>query len=423
MEASQETPGGGDPAAPVTFQTFYNALAGEGTWIQTPQFGYVWQPTVTDPQWAPYTDGHWVYTQDGWTWISDEPWGWATYHYGRWANLDGVGWCWVPGYVWGPAWVSWRYGDGYAGWAPLPPDSLVGVDYDAEDDSGEIGFHIGGDCDSFYGIGAGWYNFLPVVFLGDRNYRGYYVNRYSNYRLINHTINVTNINVDRPASGPGGTFSGISLGGPLLLQVNSVAQTPVTRVRLVMSEQPGRSSLANGSMIVYAPRVEAGNANAFRPATISRTVPQGGLNRGTDIARPLLVNAQLTAAAPTARQIEEARSAQETAPASAKVATLNMSVPSISSRPLTALRPGVSFEVHQSGGMVGNYPSTYSGGAAPSTRSSFTAPRTYAPAYSTAAPGAGSFHGATGGSAAPSGQSFHGAGGYNGGVSGGGQRH
>ena len=39
---------------------------------------------------------------------------------GYWA-WDGRGWVWVPGTVWAPAWVSWRYGGGYVGWAPLPP--------------------------------------------------------------------------------------------------------------------------------------------------------------------------------------------------------------------------------------------------------------------------------------------------------------
>ncbi|MCY1060360.1 hypothetical protein OV142_35060 [Nannocystis sp. SCPEA4] len=28
---------------------------------------------------------------------------------------------WVPGEVWAPAWVDWRWGGGYVAWAPLPP--------------------------------------------------------------------------------------------------------------------------------------------------------------------------------------------------------------------------------------------------------------------------------------------------------------
>jgi hypothetical protein len=31
------------------------------------------------------------------------------------------GWLWTPGTQWAPAWVSWREGGDYIGWAPLPP--------------------------------------------------------------------------------------------------------------------------------------------------------------------------------------------------------------------------------------------------------------------------------------------------------------
>ena len=155
-------------AGDVSYQTFYDNLGNDGSWIQTDDYGYVFQPNaVQDPNWAPYTDGHWVCSDVGWVWVSDEPWGWATYHYGRWANIDGTGWCWVPGYQWAPAWVSWRYGGGYAGWAPLPPGAFYGG----------ASFHFGGDVDAQFGIGIGFYNFVPVGNLGDANYRGYYVNR------------------------------------------------------------------------------------------------------------------------------------------------------------------------------------------------------------------------------------------------------
>ena len=82
-----------------------------------------------------YAYGRWVYTDDwGWYWVSDDVeanWGWVVYHYGRWAFERGFGWFWVPGDEWAPAWVNWRYGDDYVGWAPLPPDELVGA-YEVE---------------------------------------------------------------------------------------------------------------------------------------------------------------------------------------------------------------------------------------------------------------------------------------------------
>ena len=107
--------------ADVSVDFFYDNLSG-GNWIDVEGYGYGWQPdvAVNDTNWRPYADGYWAYTDDGWTWISYEDFGWATYHYGRWANLADYGWTWFPGtdLDWGPAWVSWRTGGDYVGWAP-----------------------------------------------------------------------------------------------------------------------------------------------------------------------------------------------------------------------------------------------------------------------------------------------------------------
>ena len=110
-----------DPEVSLNF--FYDNLADQGNWIDVADYGYCFQPNVAvnDSTWRPYADGYWAYTDAGWTWVSYEDFGWATYHYGRWTNLADYGWVWVPGYEWGPAWVSWRTGGDYVGWAPLPP--------------------------------------------------------------------------------------------------------------------------------------------------------------------------------------------------------------------------------------------------------------------------------------------------------------
>jgi len=324
---------GGAPDDSASFQTFYDALGSHGTWIQSSDYGYVWQPQITDPGWAPYTEGHWVYTDDGWTWVSDEPWGWATYHYGRWVNLDGTGWCWVPGYTWAPAWVSWRYGDGYCGWAPLPPDSFVGIDYSDDGFASGIGFHIGGDCDGFYGIGPGWYVFLPVNCLGYRSYHGYYHDRGDNYAIINHTTNVTNINVTRNRAN-----AGVTTGGPMLAQVNAVSQTPVEKVNLVRTHQPGGGgALTGNSLALYAPRVNPGATE--QPSRVAESIGQTTINRGTDITQPLAVNARLAPAAATEAQVEQARVAQDHAPASAKIVTDGALVKPVLQTPLTSLKP------------------------------------------------------------------------------------
>ena len=113
----------------VSFDVFYNSLADDGDWYNTPEYGYVWQPYIAykSDKWRPYSDGYWAQTDDGWTWVSYENFGWATYHYGRWTRLKDLGWAWVPGYDWGPGWVSWRTSDDYVGWAPLPPKVEDGV--------------------------------------------------------------------------------------------------------------------------------------------------------------------------------------------------------------------------------------------------------------------------------------------------------
>ncbi len=112
-----------DVAASVQFRS---ALQPYGTWHRNRRLGDVWVPANLSRDWRPYTAGHWVYTDDyGWYWVADDQeadWGWITYHYGRWYRDADDGWIWIPNEVWGPAWVDWRYGDQYVGWAPEPPD-------------------------------------------------------------------------------------------------------------------------------------------------------------------------------------------------------------------------------------------------------------------------------------------------------------
>lgn len=113
------------------------SLEGYGRWVNTPDYGNVWTPSV-GADWAPYRDGRWVW-QDyyGWTWVSYDPWGWAPYHYGRWFHNPAYGgWCWWPGsirshYYWAPGYVGFfgfggggfgvGFGFGNVGWVPLAP--------------------------------------------------------------------------------------------------------------------------------------------------------------------------------------------------------------------------------------------------------------------------------------------------------------
>ncbi len=99
-------------------------LAVHGTWVAVGSYGRCWRPAHVAVGWRPYAYGEWVWTDCGWYWSSDEPWGWACYHYGSWVLDPVAGWVWVPHTKWAPAWVSWRVGGGYIGWAPLPPAGI-----------------------------------------------------------------------------------------------------------------------------------------------------------------------------------------------------------------------------------------------------------------------------------------------------------
>jgi hypothetical protein len=113
---------------PNAYQQFEPQLSPYGSWENVGSYGNVWIPSaaVVGADFSPYaTAGHWVMSDYGWTWVSDYDWGWAPFHYGRWMVVGGHGWCWLPGTVWGPAWVDWRWGGGYVGWAPMAPRGIV----------------------------------------------------------------------------------------------------------------------------------------------------------------------------------------------------------------------------------------------------------------------------------------------------------
>jgi len=104
---------------------FYAPLAPQGAWIEFGSHGRCWRPAGVAVGWWPYCDGSWVWTDCGWYWASDEPWAWACYHYGTWINDPSLGWVWVPGIEWAPAWVYWRVGGGFIGWTPCAPRGVV----------------------------------------------------------------------------------------------------------------------------------------------------------------------------------------------------------------------------------------------------------------------------------------------------------
>ncbi len=103
---------------------FYQPLTPYGSWVDVANYGRCWHPSGVGTDWRPYENGQWVWTDAGWYWQTDEPWGWACYHYGSWLDYPNYGWIWIPGIDWSPAWVTWRQGPDYIGWAPCAPPGV-----------------------------------------------------------------------------------------------------------------------------------------------------------------------------------------------------------------------------------------------------------------------------------------------------------
>jgi len=104
---------------PPELRSYADELDGHGRWVQSDEFGWVWQPAGVAEDWRPYYEGRWAPYAGGMTWVSEEPWAYVAYHHGRWHWSVGLGWCWIPGINYSPAWVAWNNTPGYCGWAPL----------------------------------------------------------------------------------------------------------------------------------------------------------------------------------------------------------------------------------------------------------------------------------------------------------------
>ncbi len=111
-----------------TIAAFRETLAHYGTFQAHARYGEVWVPSQeTVPLgWHPYEPCNWIYTKDlGWYYDDRSAWGKIVHHHGRWAHDASLGWVWIAGAEFSPAWVVWRTSETHVGWAPLPPDQDV----------------------------------------------------------------------------------------------------------------------------------------------------------------------------------------------------------------------------------------------------------------------------------------------------------
>ena len=230
----------------VSYQTFYDELSPHGRWIDYPGQGYVWVPDVRE-DFRPYSsNGHWVWSDNyEWMWVSDYDWGWAPFHYGRWDQDANFGWYWVPGYEWSPAWVAWRDGGDYYGWAPIRPGINI-----------NINFNIGG-----YSPPNDFWCFAPRRYITSPRIYDYCVDRRQNITIINYTTVI--VNNYRYGNNYG--FGS----GPRRYDAERYCGR-INPVRFRESYTPGRSSFRNNEVSIYRPTVRQDNNRSFSPRSFER---------------------------------------------------------------------------------------------------------------------------------------------------------
>ncbi|MFC4212213.1 DUF6600 domain-containing protein [Pedobacter lithocola] len=215
----------------VSLQTFYDELSPYGTWIQDPQYGYVWRPDVDQNEFRPYyTNGRWAMTEYGNTWVSNYDWGWAPFHYGRWVINSYRQWIWLPDTNWGPAWVDWRSGDGQFGWAPMAPSININLSFGRR-----------------YVVPEFCWNFIPQSNIYINSFPRYNYGRNNVY--IRNTTIINNTYVYNRRS---------YYGGPRIEDIRRATNRNVTVYRYAQSNRPGASRIDNRSVSIYRPRPERG---------------------------------------------------------------------------------------------------------------------------------------------------------------------
>lgn len=231
----------------VSYQTFYDELSPYGQWVEDPEYGHVWVPNES-PGFRPYaTNGHWAMTEYGNMWVSDDPFGWATYHYGRWTYNSYYGWVWIPGHEWAPAWVSWRSGGGYYGWAPMGPGYTPGGVYDYPEN---------------------YWVFVGPEYLYRPNVYNYYEPRHVR-RYIRETNYINETYADN-------NYHATYYYGPRREVIERETHQPV-QVYQVSNAGSSRESAVRGNTVqVYRPTVNGETRQTARPAnTIRATQPVG----------------------------------------------------------------------------------------------------------------------------------------------------
>ena len=322
----------------VSIDFFYDNLGSDGNWVEVADYGYCWQPSVavSNSKWRPYSDGYWAYTDVGWTWVSYEDFGWATYHYGRWTRLRDRGWFWVPGREWGPAWVSWRTGGDYVGWAPLLPPRRGGDVYDSRPITGQV--------DVEFDIGPDYYNFVDVRYIGEPVLRERIFAPEQNVTYITKTVNVTNITY---------TNSTVYNYGPDYNTLSRYSTRPIQRLTLQRDANVDLSAAARSNslmkvqgdkLMVAAPPILEKPPTPVAPKVVKEKIDKPNFERGwtgdekaqAELKQKIKAEDPKTVPPPTVKPRDGADVTQSPAASTGATATPAPSSPAASVSPATS---------------------------------------------------------------------------------------
>jgi len=253
---AQVSPGVGVSLSPtgasISFDFFFSSLGPYGEWVAVDNSVYAWRPVNVGGTWRPYYNGRWAWTDYGWYWASEEPWAWATYHYGRWYYDDYYGWMWMPGYDWAPAWVEWRIGGDYCGWAPLGPYALFSASW---------GIYYARPWMTPYS----YWCFAPCGYMGNDDLYHHVYRTEDNARIIGRTRSVGSVRSD------GGR---IVTRGPEREYIERRGNLRVPRADLVdVESRDGQRIVRNGEherIEVFRPRIAEtpANGSVVRPERV-----------------------------------------------------------------------------------------------------------------------------------------------------------
>ncbi|HTQ79541.1 MAG TPA: DUF6600 domain-containing protein [Thermoanaerobaculia bacterium] len=280
---------------------FKDQLAPYGQWVGHESYGEVFVPKV-DPTWRPYTNGSWSYTDQGWAWVAAESWGWGPFHYGRWFYDHNIGgWGWVPGTVWSPAWVAWRQGGGYLGWAPLPPSAGF---------SEEAGLDLGGRE-----IAPSFFTFVAEAALLAPHIATAILPTARNVAIVHNTANITNYTV---------VDHHIINHGVSAEHIEQVTGRPVVRQRVATLTGSGSGGRFGAfyqppALAKATPRPEFGrqispsarNLNSAHERSAMKTREQQGAAPRAGLSAPKKENSQQSDALRRAQQLQERQKQQQ----------------------------------------------------------------------------------------------------------------